>query len=146
MFTLDDLQPLRGLTGVYFLYNSKKELVYIGKSTNIYLRILEHNFENKKDFSYFKATGTVNLLYSEMFEIYLIEKYKKKCNLLNKATIETSFSNFYFHLPTEIKEKITVDSLELNYKKLSVFIENDNNDFNTRYVVEKDIEDLLKEI
>ena len=54
MFTLEELQVARNVDGVYFLYNENKELVYIGKSRNIYLRILEHKFENKKKFSFFK--------------------------------------------------------------------------------------------
>ena len=130
MFTLDDLQPLRGLTGVYFLYNSKKELVYIGKSTNMYSRILEHKFENKKDFSYFKAAGSEGLTFVEIMEIYIIDRLRTKYNLINKRFIETSFDNFYFHLPTEVKEKISMNSILKGYDKIINFVCVDNEDFN----------------
>ena len=76
MFTLDDLQVARGLTGVYFLYNKDKQLVYIGKSVDVYVRILEHRFEQKKDFHFFKVAGVKKLAFAELLEIYLIEKYK----------------------------------------------------------------------
>lgn len=130
MFTLDDLQSLRGLTGVYFLYNDKKELVYIGKSTNMYSRILEHKFENKKDFSYFKAACSNSLTFVEIMEIYIIDRLRTKYILLNKRFIETSFDNFYFHLPAEIKKGMPMNSILKAYDKIINFVCVDNNDFN----------------
>ena len=130
MFTLDDLQPLRGLTGVYFLYNDKKELVYIGKSTNMYSRILEHKFENKKDFSYFKAADSKSLTFVEIMEIYIIDSLRTKYNLLNKRFIETSFDNFYFHLPTELKKQMPMNLILNAYDKIINFVCIDKDDFN----------------
>lgn len=133
MFTLNDLQPLRGLTGVYFLYNDKKELVYIGKSTNMYSRILEHKFENKKDFSYFKAACSDSLLFVEIMEIYIIDRLRTKFILLNKRFLETSFDNFYFHLPTEVKERMPMDAIFKAYDKVINFVCVDNDDFNKKF-------------
>jgi hypothetical protein len=36
--------------GVYFLFNKKNELVYVGKSQDIFFRLKTHRAENKKDF------------------------------------------------------------------------------------------------
>ena len=143
MFTLEDLQSVRNLTGVYFLYNKNKELVYVGKSVDIYTRILEHKFENKKDFSYFKATGTVKHTFAELLELALIDRYKNKYNLLNKAFTNMSFDKFYFHLPTEIKNNTSLESIYSAIRDLSHYIESDC-DFNSRYKPNESEDKMLK--
>lgn len=148
MFTLDDLQVARGLTGVYFLYNKDKQLVYIGKSVDVYVRILEHKLEQKKDFHFFKVAGVKKLAFAELLEIYLIEKYKTHFKLLNKASIGTTFENFYFHLPTMIKNEIELDSIKDSANRLSSFITTSDGGYNSRFDVNKPIEneDFIKEL
>ena len=132
MFTLEELQVARNVDGVYFLYNENKELVYIGKSRNIYLRILEHKFENKKKFEYFKMTGTAREIFTDLLEVCLIDIYSKKASLYNKTKLNTSFDNFYFHLPSSIKDEISLESIYSAAKRLSYYIEFDHR-FNARY-------------
>ena len=132
MFTLEELQVARNVDGVYFLYNENKELVYIGKSRNIYLRILEHKFENKKKFDFFKMTGTSREIFTDLLEVCLIDIYSKKANLYNKTRLNTSFDNFYYHLPSSVKDEVRLESIYSAVRRLSYYIEFDNN-FNGRY-------------
>ena len=132
MFTLEELQVARNVSGVYFLYNENKELVYIGKSRNIYLRILEHKFENKKKFSFFKLAGTRSEIFADLLEVCIIDIYSKKANLYNKTKLNTSFDNFYFHLPSSIKDEVSLESIYSAAKRLSYYIEFDHR-FNGRY-------------
>lgn len=133
MFTLNDLQVARGLTGVYFLYNKDKQLIYIGKSADIYVRILEHKLEQKKDFHFFKVAGTKRLAFAELLEIYLIEKYKTQFKLLNKASIGTTFENFYFHLPTMVKNEIKLETIKKDANRLSSFITTSEGGYNSKF-------------
>lgn len=85
--SLNDLQSVRGINGVYFLYEDN-EIVYIGRSGNIYTRLLEHIVEDKKKFSNFKAIKIAETG-SEILEVFLISKLKPKYNNLVVNDMET---------------------------------------------------------
>ena len=76
----DKLQFIRNIGGVYFLYNLD-ELVYIGYSKNIYIRILEH-FYNNKGFDSFSYYELKNYSANEMklVENVLIAHYSTELN------------------------------------------------------------------
>ncbi len=143
MFTLEELQVARSVSGVYFLYNENKELVYIGKSRNIYLRILEHKFENKKKFSFFKLAGTRSEIFADLLEVCLIDIYSKKANLYNKTALNTSFDNFYYHLPEYVKKDSRLELIYTAVKDLSYYIESDCN-FNSKYKPNKSENERLE--
>ena len=73
-------------SGIYVLYDDE-EIVYIGKSTNIYNRIQQHKkdkvFTSVKSII-FKEEGNIDL-----YEPYLIKKYKPKYNKEFIDTINT---------------------------------------------------------
>ena len=67
------------LGGVYFLYN-KGELVYIGKSNNIFFRIGTHIHEDLKEFDEWKYHEIEDEEERTRTEAYLISIYKPKYN------------------------------------------------------------------
>lgn len=89
------------LRGVYFIYNTSRELVYIGKAnTSIKDRLRFHlnelslqeedslliaheKTERKKDFVYFKYTKVDSLENVEPLEIFLINDFNPKYNKKN---------------------------------------------------------------
>ena len=109
---------------------------------------MEHKLEQKKDFHFFKVAGVKKLAFAELLEIYLIEKYKTHFKLLNKASIGTSFENFYFHLPTMIKNEIKLDSIEDSANRLSSFITTSDGGYNSRFDANKptENEDFIKQM
>ena len=76
---LKTLQKVKRDSGIYALFN-KDELVYIGQSSNLYLRVLEHIVEGKKDFDGIKCAYNNKLLYILVMETILISKLKPKLN------------------------------------------------------------------
>jgi len=91
-FTLEGIQDLRK-AGLYFLYKDH-ELVYIGVSKNVYVRILEHSFENKKEFDSVKtliATDSINHTMTELIEVFLIHNLKPT---YNKMIVQSKFTYF----------------------------------------------------
>ena len=96
---IEDLQCLRHEAGVYFLYDENKELVYIGESGNMYIRVLEHIAESKKDFNYFKAVPLDNNATRQLLEIYLISIIKPKYNEL----VVNDFVKFFKVCPAMVK-------------------------------------------
>lgn len=107
---LKDLQSLRKKTGVYFLYDKNKNLVYIGFSGNMYIRILEHIAEDKKDFSFYKAIEFKNIKSAQFAEIKLISIYKPKYNKL----VCDDFNNLWSLIYSIVEDNI--DIIELNAK------------------------------
>lgn len=132
MVNLKDLQKTRDIQGVYFLYNENKELIYIGQSRNIYVRLLEHIVENKKQFKYFKFLGVLEYDFMELFEIYLIGLYKNSHNLLNKLVLNQDFKNFFMHIPSSIRIKYNYSDFIDTFQKIEFFI-SDKDNFNCKY-------------
>lgn len=102
MITLKTLQKVRGVAGVYFLYNKDNELVYIGQSKNIYTRILEHKFENKKKFESFIHIKFDDTFTREIYEITFISIAKPKYNKL----VVDDINKWALNLPTSFKKDI----------------------------------------
>lgn len=107
---LENLQCLRKKLGVYFLYENK-ELVYIGYSGNMYVRILEHLVEGEKTFTHFKACECSNATFAEVLEVKLISLYTPKYNKL----IVESFNTYFSTLPKICKEDM------VNEKYVSIY-------------------------
>ena len=88
-----------GLCGVYFLYNKNKEIIYIGKSNNIYNRIKTHirlNYKNFKNFfCSFDFLETPDELTALLLESKEIKFYEP---LFNKKLRRSKKSNFFFIL------------------------------------------------
>lgn len=128
---LEELQCLRKKQGVYFLYNESKQLVYIGESGNMYVRLLEHIVESKKIFSYFKAVEIDNKTSCQLMEIKLISELQPSYNQL----IIKDYESYYHSLPTIAKDDNKYELFDL------MFIEMENKtsqfdycDFNTLFI------------
>ena len=63
--------------GVYFLWNSKT-LIYVGKSTNIRRRLIEH--KRAKKFTSYSFIPIDDVDKMSLLEAYFIVKYKPKLN------------------------------------------------------------------
>lgn len=145
MVNLKDLQKTRDKQGIYFLYNQDKELIYIGQSRNIYIRLLEHIAENKKQFDSFKAIKIDDSDFMELMEIYLIQLYKETHNLLNRLTIKFDFENFFLNVPSSIRLKYNLNNFIEYHKEIENFISN-KLDFNSMFFSNKMKDDLLMEL
>lgn len=102
-FTLNGLQDLRK-AGLYYLYKDDV-VVYIGVSKNIYVRVLEHCFEEAKEFDSIKVDtfdGAFNQTLLEVFEVMLISKQKPK---YNKLVVNDLFS-YYNSLPSVVIKEL----------------------------------------
>lgn len=64
--------------GVYFIYNSEKEIIYIGKSKNLKKRILSSCRD--KSGVYIRFGKTENEIDATIYEAYYIGKHKPKLN------------------------------------------------------------------
>jgi len=108
-FTLDSIQDLRK-AGIYLLYKNNA-LVYIGISKNVYVRILEHSFEDKKDFDSIEVINTkedANYTITEIMEIFLINHYRPQ---YNKLVVDDMFT-FFNSLPSIVKDIVGKDGFE----------------------------------
>ena len=65
--------------GVYFLFD-KEEIVYVGKSTNIFKRILDHRRGRKFDsWAYYELNSKLEVSILEFYFIYKLQpKYNRR--------------------------------------------------------------------
>lgn len=109
--SISDLQHIKRRDGIYAL---KKEgvIVYIGQSTNVYCRLLEHIIDGVKDFDDVKALYHNSRTSIEINEVVIIGLLKPK---YNKLVID--FDLFYNILPKSIhsqtREELKNDSISL---------------------------------
>jgi len=107
---LDNLQKIKRENGLYFLCKGE-DIVYVGHSTNVYTRILEHIVEDKKTFDNVRSVYHEDILRSEIVEVMLISKLRPKYNKL--IVPETKL--FFYSIPNSISklydyEKLIVES------------------------------------
>lgn len=84
----ETMNSIRMNPGVYFLYNSKKKLVYIGKSRDLGSRIPLSIGERNAYYYDFILTKTASDC--GIYEMYFISKYKPKLNKEGKYPDETT--------------------------------------------------------
>lgn len=86
----DMLSDLRGVSGIYILYNELGEAVYVGKSIDLGKRI--ETSAQSKDVHSFKFIPIENRSDMDIVEVYLICRYKptynKDCIRDDEPTIE----------------------------------------------------------
>ncbi|MBF7155714.1 nucleotide excision repair endonuclease [Bacillus albus] len=94
VFAKENISNIKPEGGIYFLYSLSNELLYIGKSTNIKVRVNNHikgssnTEEHAEEFNKVECFYIDNPLEIEIYETYLINTLKPKYNK-NKIFIET---------------------------------------------------------
>jgi len=108
MNNLEALNRFRGQKGIYFLIDENKEPAYIGYSSNIYIRLLEHAVENKKKFKTIKSYDFTGVSDKEILiiEMYLICHFKPKYN----KVVFDNFNYWFWSLPD--KYTMTIEEIE----------------------------------
>lgn len=109
---LEDLQCLRKKQGVYFLYDKNKELVYIGESGNVYVRLLEHIIQDEKEISYFKCVSLKNQTFMQVLEVKFINRFTPKYNKL----VVNDINKWFNTIPKICKQEMAKDDCIDLYK------------------------------
>lgn len=104
--TIEELERVHNKSGIYYLYDFTKALIYIGKSKNLASRICSSYRERRA--TYFRYSLVENLSDMSILEIYLISKYKPKLNTESKSKDDPTIEIF----EPNISEKF----LTLNYE------------------------------
>lgn len=127
---------------VYFLFDSKDQIIYIGSSLNLQSRIIQH--KNTKE--WFREVVAINyktyknksfmLKWEKLFILDLSPKYNKKDKILCQEDSENLFEN---QLGDIIKNKISIkdffaSNLEDDFKK------------NERFYISKEEKELKREL
>lgn len=102
MIKLSEMQHIFKDSGIYSLLKDN-EIVYIGRSRNVYQRVLEHIVEGKKDFDKAFATGRGSEMYMDIIEVLLIAELHPKYNVLK---IDKTL--FLRVLPFDCKKEISL--------------------------------------
>lgn len=107
-------EDFRGVQAIYAL-KQNSEIVYIGYTSDVYLRINQHIKSNKifNDFSILmcaKRGDNKNKLWRECLEQCLISDYKPK---YNKLMCKNSFE-YMSLLPSETLKKLSAETYEIN--------------------------------
>ena len=105
--TKEKLKSLPGQTGVYYFYNEKNEIIYVGKSINIHERVLSHlsNNTSKKELELKNNIADVSyeLTGSELIALLMeSEEIKKHKPFYNRAQRRSVFTTGLF----ENKDKL----------------------------------------
>lgn len=103
MLSLKEVQHLKRESGIYSLLKDG-EIVYVGRSRNVYCRVLEHIIEGKKKFDTVYSAHNANETLVEIMEVIIIDYLSPKYNVL---TIDRD--TFLRILPTECKKHIPTD-------------------------------------
>ena len=82
---------------IYKLYNKEKELLYVGKTTHIHIRIRQHildkrKVEWKKNISYIEYAKCLNETDMNIYEVYYINKLSPKHNVSENYNTESSIN------------------------------------------------------
>jgi DNA polymerase-3 subunit epsilon len=90
------IESLPEETGVYYFYNERKELIYVGKSTNIYNRVLSHlsNFKSKKSVNLRDSIADIDYILTGSELVALLHEsheIKKHVPLFNRSQRRTSY-------------------------------------------------------
>lgn len=96
------VQNLPAKTGVYYLYDADNMLIYVGKSTNIKSRILQHlnNYETERGVTMMQEIASISFeltgseLISLLLESHEIKKHRPK---FNRASRRNSYDYGLYH-------------------------------------------------
>lgn len=132
LISLDNLHTLPQSKGIYFIYNTKNELMYVGKSINIRKRIYSHIHDEysdwKHNFAKMKFIKLSNLNDKELndYETYFINEEKPPLNLAKVYTYKSeryspkynkqinNFQNLRHYIKYLVGKELIVECFNLN--------------------------------
>lgn len=136
---------MKGIFGVYFIYDNQGVLAYIGKSSSC---AISRSFSSAKerdllDFSKIEIRATKTKSDLAIYEAYYISKYKPYCNtehvfedettlvlpeLEIVKTFERDIHNDYFEFKYRyVRSRVYDSKLALDKLNKSIFLENEKN-------------------
>lgn len=149
---LNNLRSIPNSKGIYFIYNSYEELMYIGKSIHIHDRITQHLNKYSEDYDWkhnFKKMKYIELNNSsdkelDDYETYFINKCKPPLNISKTYTYQTQRFSIKYN-----KEVTNFQNLEhyLKFLEAKKYI---NKKFDIPRIIQneekrlKDLKDLLE--
>lgn len=100
------IETLPEETGVYYFYDEQKELIYVGKSTNIYNRVLSHfsNYKSKKSVALRDSIADIDYLLTGSELVALLHEsheIKKNLPLFNRSQRRTTYTYGIYSYPNE---------------------------------------------
>lgn len=117
---LDELPEIKAkdIRCLYFLYKDK-ELVYIGKSINLFGRIGNHLIQKNKVFDSFRYLEVTDIIDLEELEKIYIKKYKPIYNIQIKASYEKELA---YRQRIAEREELRRKKIELEEKEQDDFL------------------------
>ena len=128
--TKTELEKIPNTTGIYFMYNENKELMYIGKTIHLNSRVADHltgrthTSDICHNFNYIKYIEIDNEELLDDYETYYINLYKPKLNVSKVYTYKSerytpeynSTLNEFINLEHMIRYKIAKEYIEDTFK------------------------------
>lgn len=126
----DDIEIIPSTTGIYFMYNENKDLMYIGKTIHLNSRVADHlagrthTDDICHNFKYIKYVEIDNEELLDDYETYYINLYKPKLNVSKVYTYRSerytpkynSKLNEFINLEHMLQYKIAKEYLEEKFK------------------------------
>ena len=131
---------LRNKGGIYFLYDKQGVLIYVGKSGDLFERLLSH-FQGRSNFSadyiYYVEVYLANSHFErEIYETYAINEFNPIFNVQKNYNVIESNREFYADIEDEIKaleeeKELVLDEIEnLEINSVSIpEVEQENTEF-----------------
>ena len=118
--TKKDISNIPDVGGLYFLFNVKNELLYIGKAKSLKKRLTQHFYswssDNLVDVSHNISYATYCFCFDpverEIYETYLINTRKPAWNIEKVFTYKTRRYEEHWYLPEDLEEDRIIKELE----------------------------------
>lgn len=122
----EELNKIPNTSGVYFIYNKNKELLYVGESVNLNIRIKEHfsgrtnTWDIYHNFKYIKYIEIVDITLLSIYETYYINLYKPKLNLSKVFSYKSERYNPKYNI--KFSEFVNLEHM-IRYEIAKIFVE-----------------------
>jgi excinuclease UvrABC nuclease subunit len=104
-----------GMAGLYFIYNVKNEILYIGQASSLRNRLRTHfnkssHVRGSEEFHYFKYHEVEDVSERDIYETYYISKLRPKYNIAKKSEIAKKSKTDVQEILIEESDFFEVDS------------------------------------
>lgn len=141
-----ELEKIPNTTGIYFMYNENKELMYIGKTIHLNSRVADHLARRTHtsdichNFNYIKYIEIDNEVLLDDYETYFINSYKPKLNVSKVQTYHSERYNPKYN--KNLNEFFDLEHM-LRYRFAKEYLERQ---FNISKLIAAKEEEMLKNI